>query len=321
MNKQVVVIGGGNGTAKAICALKRLGKTLDLAAVVSMSDSGGSSGRLRAELKALPPGDILRAILAMSGRYDYGMLKAIFHTARFSAAGKLQAHNLGNLFLALTAQYAGDFMAAVAALEQSVEAAGHVYPSTLDAVQLQAKLNDGSVVHGEAEIDRPSYDRSLRIVQVWLAPAAVATAEAKTAIRKADILCLGPGSLYTSLAAALLPEGISEAIKSSAAKIVYISPLYYDEKAETGPRRLSELVAQLQGYLPRKIDTVLYSEPAHGSPDLKKQRQEKLWTPNEFDAGNLPRYQLIKKPLEAADRVGTDDKLLSEALQAIIYGD
>ncbi len=112
IKKRILVIGGGNGSAISLVALKQNLKIFDLSAVISMSDSGGSSGRLRRQFKTLPPGDIMRAVLALS-KYDYASLRKIFYQPRFSGTGKLDSHNLGNLFLTLTAQYCGDFLKAL----------------------------------------------------------------------------------------------------------------------------------------------------------------------------------------------------------------
>ena len=112
--KKIAVIGGGNGSAIVLGGLKNYADKFDISAVISMSDSGGSSGRLRKELKTLPPGDIMRAVLSLSSKYDFSMLRKIFYSPRFKGLGKkLEGHNLGNLFLVLTAKYSGDFLKAL----------------------------------------------------------------------------------------------------------------------------------------------------------------------------------------------------------------
>src|SRR3989338_2345279 len=148
--KNGVVIGGGNGSACSINALKDHRDLFDVSAVISMSDSGGSSGRLRREFNTLPMGDILRATLAMSP-YDYRTLKKVFNKSRFTDAGKLDGHNLGNMFLALGAQYSGDILHAVRALHQAVEAVGVAHPATLTPSDLCVELSNGDVVVGEHE--------------------------------------------------------------------------------------------------------------------------------------------------------------------------
>ncbi len=261
-----------------------------------MSDSGGSSGRLRREFKTLPPGDIMRAVLAMSP-YDFQTLKQIFYRNRFSVKGKLHKHNLGNLFLAFSAKYNRDFMSAVQALEQAVEAVGHVYPATLDRNDLVAELTNGKIIRTEGKIDRPGYNRKLRIKKVWLEPKSRAYSEAKRAIEKADAIILGPGSLYTSVAAALLPAGIKQAIKKSKAKIIGVVGNAYETIGETGPTKFSECVKEGEKYLPRKCNVVIYNNHRLNSQE-KKYYSKRNWALYDFDPQNLKEHNIIQGDFE-----------------------
>ena len=211
---KVVVIGGGNGSSITTQALKQNIKLFDFSTVVTMSDSGGSSGRLREEFKTLPPGDILRAVLAMSV-YDYEILRKIFNKTRFNSVGKLDGHNLGNLFLVLAEQYGGEYIQVIRALEQAVEAVGRVYPVSLDKTDLVVELDNGKIVKKEGTIDRPDYNKNLKIKRAWLEPEAKIYEEAGRVIKKADYIIIGPGSLYCSIVATLLPVGIKKAIEKS----------------------------------------------------------------------------------------------------------
>lgn len=258
MKKNAVVFGGGNGSAIALISLKQNLELFNISAVISMSDSGGSSGRLRKELGVLPPGDIMRAVLAMS-IYDYSLLKKIFYRNRFSQTGKLNEHNIGNLFLALSSKYYGNFLNAVRALEESVEAVGMVYPVTLKSSDLAVELINGKIIKSEAKIDQPNYNRNLRIKNAFLEPKVKADANAVKTIISADYIILSSGSLYTSVIATLLPVGIKEAIAKSKAKIIYVAGNAYHLYGETGPTNLSEIIAELELYLPRPIDTILYN--------------------------------------------------------------
>lgn len=295
--KKIVVIGGGNGSAFCLEGLKKYADKFDISAVISMSDSGGSSGKLRKEFNTLPPGDIMRAILSLS-KYDYKTLRQIFYKPRFQNTGKLDTHNLGNLFLTLMSQYSGNFIFALEALSQSVEAQGKVYPVTIKNSNLVAELENGDLIKTEEFIDKPGYNRGLKIKKVWLEPACLAYPEAQKAIESADYIIISSGSLYTSLIATLLPAGIKEAIdENKKAKIIYVTGNAYRLDGETGPERLSDFVLQLEKYLPRKIDLVI-----HNNHKLtKKQKEfykEKNWGVFAFDKENLKNTKIKSMDFE-----------------------
>ncbi len=299
MKKNVVVFGGGNGSAIALVALKQNLKLFNISAIISMSDSGGSSGRLRRELGVLPPGDIMRAVLALS-IYDYPLLKKIFHSNRFSVSGKLKEHNLGNLFLALGGQYGGNIVKAVRVLEESIEAVGKVYPVSLKNNDLVAELINGTIVKTEAKIDKPNYDRSLRIQKVYLEPKVQANPEVISQIISADYIVLSSGSLYTSVIATLLPVGIKEAINKSKAKIIFIAGNAYHIYGETGPINLSEKIAELESYLPRKVDFVLHNN--HKLNKKEKERyQKKTWGVINDDTNKLSSNNIISFDFSKTD--------------------
>lgn len=255
--KHVVVVGGGNGAAVSLGALKRHIDQFTISAIISVMDSGGSSGRLRTELGVLPAGDILRGILALS-HYDYATLRQLFHETRFEEAGKLTGHNLGNLFLALGSQYAGSFPDAINAFQQALQCVGNVFPVTLDNAQLVAELVDGTEMVGEAAIDRPpTASAAIKIVRI--APEAKLYEPARQVLVAADYVVFGPGSLYTSIIPNLLTSGFVEAIKESKAKLVYVLGLAYENNGEKGPVAMSELTLALEKYLPQKLDIVVHN--------------------------------------------------------------
>lgn len=287
MTKRVVVIGGGNSSAMTLEALKPLADKFEISAIVSVSDSGGgSTGRLIKEFKTLPPGDIMRAILSMS-KYDYKMLKQIFYRNRFFGVGKLDKHDLGNLFLVLSEKYCGDYMSAVRALEQAIEAKGHVYPATLERNDLCVQLTNGKTVKTEAKIDRPDYNRNLKIVKAWLEPKVTVYSEAKKALAAADYIILCPGSVYTSLIPVLLTGGVKEIIKKSKAKLWYTAFIAYDLVGETGPTTLSGCVQHLEKYLLRPIDLIVYNNHKSNRRQLEGYRERK-WRVTKKDVENLP---------------------------------
>ncbi|MFA6486690.1 MAG: 2-phospho-L-lactate transferase CofD family protein [Candidatus Magasanikbacteria bacterium] len=296
---KVAVIGGGNGSAVVTVALKQHLNKFDISAIVSMSDSGGSSGRLRREFDTLPTGDIMRTILSLS-KYDYLMLRQIFYGNRFLDAGKLNDHNLGNLFLVLAEKYGGNFIQALSALEQGVEAVGRVYPVTLDQTDLCVELTNGKIVKTEAKIDVPQYNRAWKIKEAWLEPAGCIFMGAKKAIEQADYIILAPGSLYTSVIAALLPKGVKSAIARSSAKLIYVCGDAYRLDGETGPEKLSDIIGDLEEYLPRSLDLVIYNN----APVSRRQKitwKKHKWSAFEFDQENLGDKKIISRPYRRDD--------------------
>lgn len=300
---KIVVIGGGNGSAIVINALKKFINKIELSAVVSTSDSGGSSGAVRKAFNMPPPGDVLRAVLGMS-IHDYNLLRQIFYRNRIEglkkftkAAPATRAPNLGNLFLSLLTQYEGNFMSAVEALEKAVEAVGKVYPVTLEQTDAFAKLSSNKIIKGEANIDRPTYSRALKIKKIWLEPEVKIYEPAKKVLEQANYIFLSPGSLYTSVIATLLPKGAREAIKKSKAKLVYVAGNGYEKTGETGPEKLSDFVKELEVYLPRALDLVIYN-----SRELDKKQQRKYlarnWALFEADVANLPKNKVISGDFE-----------------------
>lgn len=211
---KVVAIGGGTGLSNLLKGIKNY--TNNITAIVTVGDDGGSSGRLRQELGVLPPGDIRNCITALA---DEEKLVTELFRYRFESGQGLEGHSFGNLFLtAIWTITRGDMLEAVRVASRVLNSCGMVLPSTLTAVQLTAELEDGSVVQGESQIGKAKG----RIKQIRSEPIAKATPEALQAIASADLIILGPGSLYTSIIPNLLVEGISEAIAQSKARKLYV---------------------------------------------------------------------------------------------------
>lgn len=298
MKKKIVVVGGGNGSAVSIVALKQHLELFDLSAVVSMSDSGGSSGRLRRELGVLPPGDIMRVVLAMS-KYDYVILKKVFFRERFTGAGKLDGHNLGNIFVSLAGQYAGNIIDAIKALGQSIETVGTVYPVMTEQADLVAELENGQIVRTEAEIDKPKYDLSIPIKKVWLEPQPEIYPEAEKTLLGADYIVFGPGSLFTSVIATTLAKGFKEAVEKSHAKLIFVTGNAYIQGAETCPHTLSGTVLALEKYLPRRLDAVLFNGQKLNDKQMELYSAKK-WILLEDDKENLSGVKVIRDGYEKA---------------------
>jgi uncharacterized cofD-like protein len=313
MKKNVVVVGGGNGAAVSILALKRNPDLFSLSAIIAMSDSGGSSGRLRKEFGTLPPGDILRAILAMS-KYDYYTLRQIFYERRYTG-GKLDRHNLGNIFMTLATMYSGSLVETLEALQHSLECVGNVYPMTLESADLYAVLKNGDIKKSETEIDRPGRKSDKTVIEkVWLEPQPTLYPDAKKALLKADYIVLGPGSLYTSIVPSLLVKGFVEALKKSKAKLVYIVGNGYEKEGENGSTTMAGFVTNLQGYLPRPLDMVIYNTEDLGNKE-KRFYADKKWAVAARDVETLgKKYQLVGHRFER-DGGGLSKEKLAEAFK------
>jgi uncharacterized cofD-like protein len=223
----LVAIGGGNGLSTLLCGLKRFvdaGETEPhwlekLSAIVAVSDDGGSSGRLRDELQMLPPGDIRSCMVALSE--DSSLLSKLFQH-RFRGDGELGGHSFGNLFLAALSEITGDFAEAVKLSSEILASKGHIYPATVADVRLVAELTDGRIVKGETNIAKfGTAIRRLRLEPEKCNP----LPEALAAIYEADVITIGPGSLYTSLLPPILVEGVAEAIAESAAAKIFVCNL------------------------------------------------------------------------------------------------
>ncbi len=230
---RVVAIGGGTGLSTLLKGLKRFVVTpaeapfaqlgaptiRDLCAVVTVSDDGGSSGRLRKELNMLPPGDIRNCIVALSE--DEALLSKLFRH-RFDKGSGLEGHSFGNLFLAALTSLTSDFSEAVRLSSEILLTRGHIYPSTTSNIELEALMEDGTRVRGETNITASK----VRIQELFLVPPDVGPMpQTLEAIAHADVITIGPGSLFTSLIPNLLVRGISQAIVESPATKVYICNL------------------------------------------------------------------------------------------------
>ena len=260
---RVVALGGGTGLSALLRGLKqhvvprhdpyptRAHPIVDLAAIVTVTDDGGSSGRLRRENRILPPGDIRNCMVALSK--DEALLSRLFQF-RFSAGQGLAGHNFGNLFLAALTHVTGDFAEAVRVSSRVLAIRGRIFPSTVSNVTLQAVLENGQRVHGETRITASrSPIRKLLLVPRNVRP----LAEAVAAIRKADLILIGPGSLYTSILPNLLIPEIARAIANSHAPRVYIANLM-TQPGETTNYSVAEHLRAIQSHVkPRIIDYVV----------------------------------------------------------------
>lgn len=250
----IVVIGGGTGLSTMLRGLKEY--TSNITAIVTVSDDGGSSGRLQREMGMLPPGDIRNCLIALADA-EPEMRRALQH--RFDGeAGGLSGHSLGNLFLAAMTQiHGGDFEAAVKEAGKVLAIRGTVLPSTVERVSLEAEMADGTWVRGESNITQARK----RIQRIFLRPPdARPVPDALDAIAHADLIVLGPGSVYTSIIPNLLIPGIPEAIARSPALKVYICNVMTQPGETDGYTAADHVQAVVQHAGRRVFDYVLVND-------------------------------------------------------------
>ena len=244
--KKIVVVGGGTGNHTTLSGLKY--EDCDLTAVVAMTDSGGSSGRLRAELGQLPPGDIRQCLVALAPDDRSSALMARLLDYRFNAGSGLNGHSFGNLFLTALTEITGNTATAIEEASRMLSIRGTVLPVTLSKSTLVARLKDGSSVVGEANIDQRSEKLDVPIDYVYLEPKAYAYPPVLEAIETADAIIMGPGDIYTSILPNLLVEDVSEAIKSSNALKICLCNLM-TKRGESDGFNASDFVNLIREYL------------------------------------------------------------------------
>jgi uncharacterized cofD-like protein len=272
---RVVALGGGTGLSTLLRGLKEHvvrrhdghataeRPITDLAAIVTVTDDGGSSGRLRRENRILPPGDIRNCMVALSK--DEALLGRLFQY-RFQAGRGLVGHNFGNLFLAALTHITGDFAEAVRVSSKVLAIRGRIFPSTLSNVHLVATLENGRAVHGETRITASR----VPIKKIALSSRRVrALPEAIEAIKYADLILLGPGSLYTSILPNLLIPQIALAMAHSKAPRVYIANLM-TQPGETSGYALADHLRAIERHTPRRVLDWVVANRQPVSPEVAK---------------------------------------------------
>jgi uncharacterized cofD-like protein len=281
---RVVALGGGTGLSTLLRGLKHYADPLaevpvDITAIVTVTDDGGSSGRLRRDFDVLPPGDIRNCMVALSE--DAGLLSKLFQY-RFNSGHGLRGHSFGNLFLTALSHITGDFHEAVRQSGEVLAIRGKIYPSTISNCQLEAELVDGSIVKGESTISRSRR----RIKRIRLNPSRCRPVpETLEAIANADLITLGPGSLFTSVIPNLLVGGIPAAIERSPAVKAYFVNLMW-QPGETSEFRASDHLRSILRHAPKlKIDyAVLNSRPIRSALRARYARQAAKPVENDADA-------------------------------------
>ncbi len=310
---KIVTIGGGHGLSHLIFGLKEY--TSNITAIVTVADSGGSSGRLREEFNIVAPGDIRNCLVALA---DAPALMGELFQFRFSQDSELKGHNFGNLFLTAMVQLTdGDFQQAVNETSKVLAIRGKVVPSTVSNIHLVAEYTDGSRTEGEAKIPNPNLKvRRLSLTDENAHP----TKDALDAIEEADIIVLGPGSLYTSIIPNLIINGMSEAIAKSAAFKIYVCNVM-TQHGETDQFSASDHVKAIIEHSHRGvIDACLINDAPVPSDSLNKYEGEESF-PVESDANVIREmgYRVVATDLlEITDYVRHDSSKLNKALIKLI---
>ncbi len=288
---RIVSIGGGTGLATLLSGLKRyVGKDHtapsgafesgieSLTAVVTVSDDGGSSGRLREEFQMLPPGDIRNCMVALAE--DERLLTKLFQY-RFQSGGELSGHSFGNLFLTALQSVTGDFLEAIRVSSEVLAIKGRIFPATMEDVDLLAELEDGRVIRGESKITGA---RS-KVNKLWLSRTLCKPLpETLEALHQADLITIGPGSLYTSIIPNLLVDGITEAIRRSPALKVYICNIM-TQPGETAGFHVEDHLRTLLAYSSQlTLDCALVNATPIGD-SLREKYLADGAVPVEFEAG------------------------------------
>ncbi|HUQ84740.1 MAG TPA: gluconeogenesis factor YvcK family protein [Candidatus Limnocylindrales bacterium] len=287
---KVVVIGGGTGSFVALSGLKKY--PIDLTAIVTMMDSGGSSGRLRDELGVLPPGDIRQCLVALATSSK--LLRDLF-MYRFEE-GDLKGHNFGNIFLSSLEKTTGSMEKAITEVSKILRIHGHVVPVTFKKADLCVELIDGKIITGETHIDEVETKMNrARIKKAFLTPSVTANPNALKSIIEADFILIGPGDLYTSIIPNLLVKGIANALKKSKAHKIYVMNLM-TKYGQTTHYTAIDHISDLEKYIGKKtINSILLN--------TKRPTKETLSWYEDFDEqpviDNLKDsiYSVIKKDL------------------------
>lgn len=287
---RIVVMGGGTGLSVMLRGLKEM--PLDITAIVTVADDGGSSGILRSELQMPPPGDIRNVLTALA---DVEPLMSEMLRYRFSSGSGLAGHSLGNLILAAITDISGDFVTAVRELSRVFAVRGRVLPAAGEAVVLSAEMEDGSIVTGESKI--PEAGR--RIKRVFLEPSKVEPLpEAVAAIEEADAILIGPGSLYTSILPNLLVPKLAEAVMASEAIKIFVCNVM-TQPGETDGYTVSDHLQAIYDHIGKHLFDYVIVNSGDIPPQVQDKYAEKGAKPVELDYDEVTNlgYKIIADTL------------------------
>ena len=304
--------GGGTGLPSVLGGLKS-NPWLTVNAVVTMFDSGGSSGQLRDELGVLPPGDVLKCALALA-RNEREARRVLQSRLPVPEHERLRGHTSGNLLLSMMEQYSGDFAAAVNGLCALLGCRGRVWPVSTEQATICARYGDGSVTRGEVEVDA-GQSAGHAVQRLWLEPEVTLPQSAAHAIAAFDAVVIGPGSFYTSLMPIFLVNGASAAVRQVKGPVILVSNLLTEGRGMAN-FTAADAVNQISGALERPVDVVLFNTAAPRESTLARYREEHK-TP--LALGDIPASsEVVKGEFWCGDIARHDRRRLATAIWAVL---
>lgn len=311
--KKAVVLGGGTGMPVLLRGLKL--HPIDLAAIVTVADDGGSSGRLRTDLSIPAPGDIRNVIAALSEVEP--MMEQLFQH-RFKNGNGLSGHSMGNLILAAMTSVTGDFYDGIKAISRVFNVKGNIYPIANQNMFLQAEMEDGEIISGESNI--PLANKTIK--RVFVQPEAVKPLpEAVAAIKEADLVVIAPGSLYTSTMPNLVVPQIADALRETNGKVVYVCNVMTQPGETTNYTATDHAQAIIEHVGEGCLDSVLvHNQPIIGT--VREKYAEQNAEPVEYDIDRLEQLgvEIIEADIidEKQNRLRHDTKKVAELLYSLI---
>lgn len=309
-NFKITVMGGGTGTFVVLRGLKNF--PVDLTAIVTVADSGGSTGRLRSEFGFLPVGDLRQCLAALANDGDEGLIQLLTH--RFGRGEGIKGHNVGNLILTALREIHGSEPKALEVAASIFRISGRIYPVSLSKGTLLALYDDGSKVSGEHEIDEPEFGGGKRIRKVFLDPPIRIYSKAGEAVRDSDLIVLGPGDLYTSTVPCLLPDGMMTAIRRTKAKICYVINLM-NRFSQAHQYKASDYISELEKYTGRRVDIAIVNDAKIPEALLASYKREKA-TRVEDNLVENKRFKVVRTDLVKRSKVRKPD---SDLLQRSFF--
>lgn len=307
----ITTVGGGTGTHTVLRGLKEQTTWQDITAIVAVTDSGGSTGRLRDEFGTLPVGDFRMALAALADEDRDGNLLRELFLYRFNRGEGLVGHNFGNLFLTAITDIMGSEERALEYVSRVLRITGRVLPVSNDILNLHAEYEDGEIIESETLIDEPEHIGGKKITKLWTEPQTEVTDSARRAIKKADVVVLTSGDLYTSVLSCCVVPGVAEALRSTEAHLVYVMNLM-SKYSQTHGFSMKDHVDEVVRYVGREPDYILVNSTPLPE-DILEAYKEANEFPLEDDLG--ARDNVIRLDLLADEKfVKPDGDVLKRSL-------